>query len=109
MLEKKNCKCGQQDFDLLTNQNMIINGPDIHQQIVNNYIQYSKKYWIDVKKRQLKYLANKRSNNITEQVNTIKPVAAEPAVFFEKPKKSVAEMAFKNTSCWPACITPKFK
>lgn len=110
MLEKRNCQCGKQDFDLLTNQNMIINGPDIHQQIVNNYIQYSKKYWIDVKKRQLKYLANKRSNNISDHVviPTVKTVPLEPEVILEKPKNLVLENPPKNISCWAKCICPRF-
>lgn len=116
MLEKRNCQCGKQDFDLLTNQNMIINGPDIHQRIVNNYIQYSKKYWIDVKKRQLTYLANKRSNNISDHLPTVKTVALEPEVILEKPKTLVLEKpknlvlenSLKNISCWAKCICPRF-
>jgi len=113
MLEKQNCKCGQHDFDLLTNQNMIINGPDIHQQIVNKYIKYSRNYWINVKKRQLEYLANRRSN-ITglPVIPKVVAIKSEPLEFIvEKPKNTilnkqqpVQEVQIKNISCWAKCI-----
>jgi len=51
-----------------------LNRPDIHQEIVNDYIKYSEQYWIGVRRRQRAYLANKKYveslNNQTQQPAT---------------------------------------
>lgn len=39
-----------------------LNRPDIHQEIVNNYIKYSEAYWIGVRRRQRAYLDDKKYN-----------------------------------------------
>ena len=66
MFDRRTCDCSKgvkyPDPLLKSNNlsNTVLNRPDIHQQIVSEYIKYSEQYWITVRKRQLKYLTNKR-------------------------------------------------
>jgi hypothetical protein len=96
MPQFRECYLSMQNYkSTIPNQNMVktlppnsslplvtLNRPDIHQEIVNNYIKYSELYWIGVRRRQRAYLANKKYveslNNQTQQVT------AAPVILPEK-------------------------
>ena len=62
-----------------------LNRPDIHQEIVNDYIKYSELYWIGVRRRQRAYLANKK---YVESLNNKPQQTVTAPVILPKKSKS---------------------
>lgn len=69
-----------------------LNRPDIHQEIVNDYIKYSEAYWIGVRRRQRAYLDDKK---YIESLKNQEPQATkkEPLILRKKsPPRYIAQV-----------------
>jgi hypothetical protein len=63
-----------------------LNRPDIHQEIVNDYIKYSEAYWIGVRRRQHAYIDDKKYVEFLK--NQEQQVAAAVPVILPKKRAS---------------------